>query len=678
MALPFLFSMASPIPASELTKGKIGFGFDPGLVAGKDYVEKQLVVGMKKGMAIQSIESFALSTGARVAKEIENAVLLSFDSEQAVIEAANKLIARPDVAFVERNGIMRIPPKPTLQDIKNEKKNSVTTKGMSPLSVSPDAGTGYQWHQTVIRKTAALPALSATPPTVAVVDTGVDYTHPDLAGQVILGKNCVANSMDPFDDNGHGTHVAGIIAAKGGNGQYGEGVSPNSKILAVKVLSAEGWGTWFDIACGMDYARTAATIPATKVINMSLGGGYSELIHSKVVAIKSAGKVLVAAAGNSDTADTTYAQPGADPDTALRVMATEENDCRAWFSNFSPVATPGQYNIAAPGWEIPSTVPGAGFEPMSGTSMASPVVAGAAALVWGQLPTLTRETLVSRLVANGKVINCGFAATTKRVDVSKAITGASETAIVGRVLDPFTGKAPSPPTVPATVQALNGTTVLKSDATNTAGSYEMTGLTAGTAITVAGTKTGYIPGKLRSATSVASIVLGPFTDAFFKARPAGNATITVDWKTTQPIVRGVTGMADSKLGWELDLYVKLPSGSYVDPYFNNGDLTGAPYVMNPRDTYNDLEPLETVVIGSAAENGVYKVFVDKYPYSSTFNPSWTGSGASVQWANGGTLGAFYTVPATCDTNEYWYVGDLTKTGTSYTWTNQNVCSATMP
>jgi len=167
--------------------------------------------------------------------------------------------------------------------------------------VSNGASTGHQWHHTVIRKTAALPALSATPPTVAVIDTGVDYTHSDLSGKVFLGLNVVANNFDPFDDNLHGTHVADIIAAKAGNNIYGEGVCPNCKILAVKVLGANGFGTSFGVAAGMHYAHTVVTNPVTRVLNMSLGGSFSLLIATEVDHIKAAGKVLVVAAGNSNT-----------------------------------------------------------------------------------------------------------------------------------------------------------------------------------------------------------------------------------------------------------------------------------------------------------------------------------------------------------------------------------------
>ena len=151
---------------------------------------------------------------------------------------------------------------------------------------------------------------------------------------------------------GHGTHVAGIIGAKVGNHIYGEGVCPNCKILAVKVLDATGFGSFFDVADGMHYAHTVVTTPATKVINMSVGGANSALIATEVSHIKAAGKVLVASAGNDNLTSTANAFPGADPNTALRVMATEENDCRTLFSNFSPAAAPTQYNIAVPGFHI--------------------------------------------------------------------------------------------------------------------------------------------------------------------------------------------------------------------------------------------------------------------------------------------------------------------------------------
>ena len=700
-ALLFMFAGPAVIMAGELPKDKLGYGFEQGPVAGKDYVSGQLIVGVKESVSIQGISQAAQTSGGKVLKNIEGAVLLEFPSEQAAKDAVEMLTERSDVIFVERNGFMSIPPKPVLPLIDKLNKKGPSAENSNALSmsaeslssesvliesVSTDPGTGYQWHHTVIRKTADLGTLSSTPPTVAVIDTGVDYTHPDLSGKVIRGKNCVADNNDPFDDNGHGTHVAGIIAARAANGQYGEGVCPKCKILAIKVLGYDGTGTFFDVACGMQNARTKATTPATKVINMSLAGPKSTLITNEVDAVKTAGKVLVAAAGNSNTTSTANAFPGADLDTALRVTATEQHDCRAHFSNFSPSGNPTRYNIAAPGWEIPSTIPGAGYTTLSGTSMASPVVAGAAALVWGELPSLTRDELVSRIIDNGKKISCGFATSIRRLDVRKAILGTPETAMTGRILDPFTGKAPSSPVTPTDTTLFSDQTLQASDKTNSSGFYEMSGITAGTNRTLKGNRSNYVSAAVRKNITIKSdIVAGPFTDALPKSRATGNLTLTLDWKRMQPIDY-TPGCVDTCNGWEFDLIVKLPSGQYITPYdpcyfgsCTTGDLLTSPYVKNPRDSASDSEPLETVVMDSAAANGTYMVIVEKWwLQDDSFNPSWKGSKASVQKYKGATAAGTYTPPSTCDTSEFWYVGDLKKTGTSYTWTTVNTCSDTIP
>ncbi|MGR8932325.1 MAG: S8 family peptidase, partial [Gammaproteobacteria bacterium] len=357
---------------------KLGFGFEPGLVPGTDYVPGQLIVGYKAGFSTRSISRTASSFGGRKIKEVKGtAMLLQFASEADVDAAAPSLLAAGNVLFVERNGIVRLPPEPRFPQLQ-KRPASEAASDIRIRSVSADAGTGYQWHHTVIRKTAALPALSTTPPTVAVIDSGVDYTHPDLAGKVFLGRNVVAGNFDPYDDASHGTHVAGIIAAKAGNGGYGEGICPNCRILAVKVLDSAGEGTNFDVAVGMHYAHTVATSPPTRVFNLSLGGPASAMVATEVDHIKAEGKIVVAAAGNDNTTDSFFAFPAADPDTALRVMSTENNDCRSRFSNFSPSTSPTQYNIAAPGSEIYSTLPNAGYSTLSGTSFASPMVAAAA------------------------------------------------------------------------------------------------------------------------------------------------------------------------------------------------------------------------------------------------------------------------------------------------------------
>ena len=665
------------------TKTKLGYGFAPGLVAGRDFVAGQLIVGIREGMSTSGVRAMGKSLKGTVRKEIPNALLFKFSSEADVAVAVAAIVRHPDVAFVERNGFMGIPPKPTRPFVKSKKPQSSKSDRGSQI-VSSDSGVGYQWHHTVIRKTPNLGVLSGTPPTIAVVDTGVDYSHPDLHGRVFLGKNSVASNLDPFDDNGHGTHVAGLAAARAANGVYGDGVCHLCRILAVKVLGSDGFGTFFDVADGMHYAHTRVTSPAVRVINMSLGGASSLLVATEVDHIKAAGLALVAAAGNDNTTDTVAAFPGADPDTALRVMATEWHDCRADFSNFSPAATPAQYNIAAPGFDIYSTEPAAGYGSLSGTSMASPIVAGAAALLWGQLPALTRDQLVTRLVSNGKATTCGFAAATRRLDVRKAILGTAETAIVGRLLDPFTGKAPSSLPTATVAQLLLGTTSLATDFVTTGGLYEMAGLTAGTGRLLKGNRAGYVNAYLRAGIPVTSgLVNGPYTDALPKGRVAGDVTITLDWKTTHPIV-DTPGCIDACNGWELDLLVKLPAGTYIDPFSNTGDLLTSPFVTNPRDSFDDFQPVETIVIRSAAADGMYRVVVDRVSLGTdVYNPSWVGSQASAQLYKGAAvLGTYFPLlsgpPPSCTTQRYWHLGDITKSGSAYSFSTVNACTNTLP
>jgi thermitase len=633
----------------------------------RDFVPAELVVGLHEGVTntTQGIEQAAQASGGRAVDHLDDpqnrAVLLKFSSEQAAQAAADGLAKRPDVQYVERNGIVE------------------------GHAVSSDPLVGFQWHHTVIRKTADLGTLPSAPPTIAVVDSGVDYNHPDLSGKVIKGPDYVNNDPDPMDDFGHGTHVAGIVAATSGNGQFGEGISPNSKILAIKVLNSSGFGTDFNLAQGLAYARTAKTTPATKVINASLGG-YSEPgtpsgqpIAEEVAAIKAAGKILVASAGNSNTS-VTPSYPGSDPNTALRVTATQENDCRASFSNFSPASNPTFFNIAAPGDDILSIIPGSdpnnSVRRANGTSMAAPMVAGAAALVWGKTPSLTRGQVVNTLVSTGEKTSCGFAASTPRLDVRKALLGTSETAIVGQLLDPETHGAP-----PATAKLFSGNTLLKSDATNESGFYEMTGLTAGTGMKLKATRNGSVSATLRNDIRIVDgKVAGPSTDALPQARPTGNATVTMDWKTVQPRV-DTDGCVDTCNGWAFFLQMKLPSGQYAHPL---GSLTEAPFVyFRHNDDLLEANPLEMGVIGSQAADGTYKVVVLNgwaSPSSPWYNPTWTGSQASVQTYNGAAPlgGGLKRVTSTCGTNQYWYVGDLTKSGTSYTWTNKNLCTNTQP
>ncbi len=234
--------------------------------------------------------------------------------------------------------------------------------------------------------------------TVAVVDTGVHATHPDLGGQIIRGRDCVNDDDDPSDDHGHGTHVAGTIAALANNGLGGVGVAPQSRVLAVKVLDQNGSGRTSDIAEGVVYAAEQGA----KVINLSLGSNQDSFaLKEAITRAQRAGALIVAAAGNDGTREVNYPAGYAG---VIAVGASTVQDQRARFSNHG-----NWVHIAAPGEGILSTAKDGGYVKMSGTSMAAPHVAGVAALLSSKHPDWSATQLREALFKAGDPV-AGFEA----------------------------------------------------------------------------------------------------------------------------------------------------------------------------------------------------------------------------------------------------------------------------
>lgn len=221
---------------------------------------------------------------------------------------------------------------------------------------------------------------------VAVLDTGVDYTHPDLSANYCGGWDFVNNDPDPMDDRGHGTHVTGTIAALL-NGVGVVGVAPDAQIYALKVLGSDGKGYWSWVIAALDWCVQNGI----QVANMSLGGSSSTTLEQACNRAYAAGVLLVAAAGNSGPGEDTVLAP-ARYDAVIAVSATDSADQLASFSSTGPAV-----ELAAPGVSIRSTLPGGSYGTASGTSMASPHVAGTAALVWAANPTWTNVQVRQRL-----------------------------------------------------------------------------------------------------------------------------------------------------------------------------------------------------------------------------------------------------------------------------------------
>ncbi|MBA4371179.1 MAG: hypothetical protein C0418_06360, partial [Coriobacteriaceae bacterium] len=231
---------------------------------------------------------------------------------------------------------------------------------------------------------------------VAVIDTGVDLAHPDLAGQIDTANDWdfVNSDATAQDDEGHGTHVAGTVAAATNNGAAVAGVAPDCRILPIKVLDWRGGGSTFNVAEGIKWAADHGA----DVINLSLGGGTYDSYMAGQIAYAQGTKdvVVVAAAGNEGSSGGAI-YPARYPGV-LGVAATTNTDAWASFSNYGT-----GIDIAAPGQDIVSTVwPGGGTDSYSGTSMASPHVAGVAALVRTHTPGLDQSQVIQQLTATAE------------------------------------------------------------------------------------------------------------------------------------------------------------------------------------------------------------------------------------------------------------------------------------
>ncbi|MGZ3706275.1 MAG: S8 family peptidase, partial [Bdellovibrionota bacterium] len=277
---------------------------------------------------------------------------------------------------------------------------------------------------------------------VAVIDTGIDYTHEDLAYNIwrnphpsvnginragdtisgdVVGWDFVHNDNLPFDDNEHGTHCAGVIGAVGNNGKGISGINQRVSIMAVKFLTGEGSGDTASAVKSIDYAISRGA----KVLSNPWGGkgddGTNGALKDAVARAGAAGVLFVAAAGNDGTNNDTDATFPAsyNLENMVVVAATNETDGLAFFSNTGSKSVA----VGAPGTNVYSTVPGNKYAKLSGTSMACPHVAGEAALLWAQFPNADFKEIKRRIMDSGDALPAlaGKTITGKRINVEHAL-----------------------------------------------------------------------------------------------------------------------------------------------------------------------------------------------------------------------------------------------------------------
>jgi hypothetical protein len=249
-----------------------------------------------------------------------------------------------------------------------------------PALVPNDPSFGAQWHHQRINTLAAWDITFGNPAILAaVLDAGVDATHPDLGGKVIQGFNSADGTTDTAPIGDHGTAVAGVIGQVGDNGRGGAGIAWRVKILPVKITNSLDGSAWCsDMASGIEWAADRGA----KVINLSYGtSGCPKTIAAAAQYARNRGALVVVAAGNQNI-DLTSTYP--EHPSFMMVGATDQSDARASFSNFGTAI-----DLSAPGVSILTTRAGGDYVTMSGTSFSAPMAAGAAALLYSLKPTFS-------------------------------------------------------------------------------------------------------------------------------------------------------------------------------------------------------------------------------------------------------------------------------------------------
>jgi len=316
------------------------------------YAQGEVIVKFKDHVKSEEATKALKGVGATVVED-KDAVksdfkVLKVGNVEAVVKALNN---NPLVEYAEPNYLFSVTWTPNDTYYQSHQYGPQTTY------------TNYAWDI----------ARGSSSQEIAVIDTGVDYRHPDLDGKVIKGYDFVDRDYDPMDLNDHGTHVAGIAAAETNNATGIAGMAPNTRILAVRALDRNGSGTLSNIADAIVYSADSGA----EVINLSLGCDcHSTTLENAVNYAWNKGSVVVAAAGNSGVS-TTF-EPASYPNV-IAVGAVDRYDRLASFSNYGTWV-----DVVAPGVDIASTVTGNRYAYMSGTSMAAPHVAGLAALLAGQ------------------------------------------------------------------------------------------------------------------------------------------------------------------------------------------------------------------------------------------------------------------------------------------------------
>lgn len=315
----------------------------------------RILVAPKSGLPDAAFEKLIKAQGAKSSRKLDginvHVVELPIQMhgrEHAMVQA---LVRNPHIKFAEVDALV------------------------SPDMVANDTYFGNAWHLTNIGATTAWDTSTAAGVTIAILDSGVDASHPDLAAKLVAGYNFYDNNTNTADVYGHGTKSAGTAVAITDNGIGVSSVARDAKLMPIRVTDTTGWATWSGLASGTTWAADRGA----RVISMSFQNPSSSAsVLSAASYARNKGAVVIGAAGNTSAYDATAAS-----DLMTIVAATDSADNRASWSTYGP-----SVDIAAPGVGVYTTTSGGGYGSWSGTSAATPVVAGVAALLIAANPAL--------------------------------------------------------------------------------------------------------------------------------------------------------------------------------------------------------------------------------------------------------------------------------------------------
>jgi subtilisin family serine protease len=364
------------------------------------YVAGQLLIKFQPGTAASDRARVVQANGGQIVGGVA-ALGVDLASFPAMQNASDKALENfmaglkhnPNIEYVEPNYIYHVDMTPN------------------------DPSLGSQWAWNTIKAYQAWDVTQGSTSTViAVVDTGGTLNHPDLDAKYVAGYDYVDGDSTPTDGNGHGTHVAGTAAAETNNSTGGAGMCPSCAVMPVRVLDNNGSGTLTNVANGITYAADHGA----KVINLSLGGSGSTTLQNAVDYAWNKGVFLACAAGNDGTSSQTNAYPGAYTN-CFAVASTNSSDTKSSFSNYGTWV-----EVAAPGESIYSTWLNGGYNTISGTSMATPHVAGLAGLLASQ--GLTNAQIKDRIMSTAdKISGTGtyWSSSGGRINAYNAVSGST-------------------------------------------------------------------------------------------------------------------------------------------------------------------------------------------------------------------------------------------------------------